>query len=70
MGEGIVIDGLAYRPSTGTWRTLPEFPLREREFPVIVWIGRELIVWRQYREAPSSWTPATAKPWSGLHPAR
>jgi hypothetical protein len=45
MGDEIVIDGLAYRPSTDTLRTFPEYPLREREFPVIVWTGHELIVW-------------------------
>lgn len=45
MGDEIVIDGLAYEPSTDTWRTLPRFPLREREFPVLVWTGKELIVW-------------------------
>ena len=45
MGDEIVIDGLAYEPSSDTWRTLPEFPLREREFPVLVWTGKELIVW-------------------------
>jgi hypothetical protein len=50
MGDEIVIDGLAYRPSSDTWRTLPEFPLREREFPVVVWTGRELIVWGGAKE--------------------
>ena len=45
MGDEIVIDGLAYKPSTDTWRTLPRFPLREREFPVLVWTAKELIVW-------------------------
>lgn len=45
MEDEIVIDGLAYRPATDTWRVLPKFPLREREFPVVVWTGRELIVW-------------------------
>lgn len=45
MDEEIVLDGLAYRPSTDTWRALPEFPLRAREFPVVVWNGRELVVW-------------------------
>jgi hypothetical protein len=45
MGDEIVIDGLAYRPSTDSWRKLPEFLLREREFPVVVWTGKELIVW-------------------------
>jgi N-acetylneuraminic acid mutarotase len=50
MGEEIVIDALAYRPSTDTWRTLPEFPLREREFPVVVWTGTELIVWGGAKE--------------------
>jgi N-acetylneuraminic acid mutarotase len=46
----IVIDGLAYNPSTDSWRTLPEFPLREREFPVVVWTGDELIVWGGAKE--------------------
>lgn len=50
LSEEIVIDGLAYRPSTATWRTLPEFPLREREFPVVVWTERELIVWGGAKE--------------------
>ena len=50
MGDEIVIDGLVYRPSTDTWRTLPEFPLREREFPVVVWTGRQLIVWGGAKE--------------------
>jgi N-acetylneuraminic acid mutarotase len=50
MRDEIVIDALAYRPSTDTWRTLPEFPLREREFPVVVWTGRELIVWGGAKE--------------------
>ena len=50
MGDEIVIDGLAYRPSTDTWRTLPKFPLREREFPVIVWTSKELIVWGGAKE--------------------
>ena len=45
LGDEIVVDGLAYRPSTDAWRTLPEFPLRAREFPVLVWTGEELIVW-------------------------
>lgn len=45
MGAEIVLDGVAYRPATDTWRTLPEFPLRAREFPVVVWTGEELIVW-------------------------
>lgn len=50
MREEIVIDGLAYRPSTDTWCTLPDFPLREREFPVVVWTGKELIVWGGAKE--------------------
>ncbi|MGI8520410.1 MAG: hypothetical protein ACR2MC_07400 [Actinomycetota bacterium] len=50
MGEEIVIEGLAYRPSTDTWRNLPEFPLREREYPVVVWTGGELIVWGGTKE--------------------
>ena len=51
IGSEIVIDGLAYDPSNDSWRTLPEFPLREREFPVVVWTGRELIVWGGAKEA-------------------
>lgn len=51
MGSEIVIDALAYNPSTDSWRTLPEFPLREREFPVVVWTGDELIVWGGAKEA-------------------
>jgi N-acetylneuraminic acid mutarotase len=50
MGDEVVIDALAYRPATDTWRTLPEFPLREREFPVVVWTGIELIVWGGAKE--------------------
>ena len=50
MEDEIVIDGLAYKPSTDTWRKLPEFPLREREFPVLVWTGEELIVWGGAKE--------------------
>lgn len=45
MDDEVVIDGLAYSPSTDTWRKLPKFPLGAREFPVIVWTGEELIVW-------------------------
>jgi hypothetical protein len=45
MGDAIVVDGLVYVPSTDTWRTLPEYPLRAREFPVVVWTGDELVVW-------------------------
>ncbi len=51
MGDEVVLDGLAYEPSTDTWRRLPEFPLREREFPVVVWTGNELIVWGGAKEA-------------------
>ncbi|MGI8775583.1 MAG: Kelch repeat-containing protein [Actinomycetota bacterium] len=45
IDDEVVIDGLAYSPSTDTWRKLPRFPLHDREFPVVVWTGHELIVW-------------------------
>ena len=45
LDDEVVIDGLAYDPRVDSWRVLPEFPLRPREFPVVVWTGRELIVW-------------------------
>ena len=45
LEDEVVIDGLAYEPHSDSWRVLPEFPLKPREFPVVVWTGRELIVW-------------------------
>lgn len=45
LDDEVVIDGLAYDPRADSWRVLPEFPLKPREFPVVVWTGRELIVW-------------------------
>lgn len=45
LDDEVVIDGLAYDPRTDSWRVLPKFPLKPREFPVVVWTGRELIVW-------------------------
>jgi N-acetylneuraminic acid mutarotase len=45
LDDEVVIDGLAYDPRADSWRVLPEFPLEPREFPVVVWTGRELIVW-------------------------
>jgi hypothetical protein len=43
--EEVIIDGLAYDPERDAWRVLPDFPLGAREFPAMVWTGRELIVW-------------------------
>ena len=45
LEDEVVIDGLAYDPGADSWRVLPEYPLEPREFPVVVWTGRELIVW-------------------------
>ena len=45
LDDEVVIDGLAYDPRADSWRVIPEFPLKPREFPVVVWTGRELIVW-------------------------
>ena len=45
LGDEVVIDGLAYDPERDSWRALPDFPLKNREFPVTVWTGTELIVW-------------------------
>jgi hypothetical protein len=45
LADEVVIDGLAYDPEQDSWRKLPKFPLKPREFPVTVWTGRELIVW-------------------------
>lgn len=45
LDDEVVIDGLAYDPRADSWRVLPEFPLKPREFPVVVWTRRELIVW-------------------------
>ena len=45
LEEEVVIDGLAYNPDDDAWRVLPRFPLKPREFPVVVWTGNELIVW-------------------------
>jgi hypothetical protein len=45
LEDEVVIDGLAYDAEHDSWRRLPRFPLKPREFPVTVWTGRELIVW-------------------------
>ena len=45
LADEVVIDGLAYDPDEDAWRKLPKFPLGNREFPVRVWTGSELIVW-------------------------
>jgi N-acetylneuraminic acid mutarotase len=45
LDEEVVIDGLAYDPDEDSWRKLPKFPLGNREFPVRVWTGTELIIW-------------------------
>jgi N-acetylneuraminic acid mutarotase len=45
LDHEVVIDGLAYDPADDSWRVLPRFPLGAREFPVMVWTGKELIVW-------------------------
>ena len=36
---------LAYNPSTNTWRTLPASGLTPRAHAVVVWTGKELVVW-------------------------
>jgi hypothetical protein len=41
--EGFV-DGAAFDPVTGRWRTLPPAPIEGRA-PMSVWTGKELIVW-------------------------
>jgi hypothetical protein len=45
IGDEVILNGLAYDPGGDTWRRLPIFPLRSREFPSLVWTGKELIVW-------------------------
>jgi N-acetylneuraminic acid mutarotase len=44
--------GLAYKPTTNRWSTLPAAPLRGRLDPTAVWTGRAMIVWGGYRPKP------------------
>jgi hypothetical protein len=45
IDDEVVLNGFAYDPRDDSWRRLPDFPLRSREFPSLVWTGDELIVW-------------------------
>lgn len=60
LDDEVVIDGLAYDPRTDSWRVLPKFPLKPREFPVVVWTGRELIVWGGAAQTMGDPPPALA----------
>jgi hypothetical protein len=42
--DGVLNDGAAFDPTTGTWRALPPAPITARA-PFSVWTGREMIVW-------------------------
>jgi len=37
--------GVAYTPATGRWTALPKSPLRGRAGPIVVWTGRQMLVW-------------------------
>lgn len=74
-----VVDGAAYRPSTGRWRPIASRPTPGRIFTG-VWTGREMIVWGgagiainpsdplsngdAYNPATDSWRPIAANPFT------
>jgi hypothetical protein len=43
--DGPLADGVAYRPSSNTWRVLASSPLSPRRDFVSVWTGMELLIW-------------------------
>lgn len=66
---------LAYNPFTDRWRELPASNLAPREDPVMVWTGRELVVWGglSFRRATAYGDGARLDPatntWRRLPPA-
>jgi hypothetical protein len=71
-------DGAAWDVTTGRWRALPRSPLTARTDSVVVWTGREVIVWGGYDQANArglhvtsdgaAWNPAT-NTWTRLPPS-
>jgi hypothetical protein len=66
---------LAYNPAEDRWRQLPASGLTPREDPVVVWTGRELVVWGglSFRQATAFGDGARLDPttntWRRLPPA-
>ena len=58
IDDEVIIDGLAYSPSDDTWRELPDFPIRDRSSPNLVWTGEEFIVWGGIAEGRGDPPPA------------
>jgi hypothetical protein len=59
-------DGAAYDPATDRWRTVPNAPITGRASPVMVWTGREVVVFGGLVGETSlldgaAWNPATNK---------
>ena len=49
-GEIPLDDGAAFRPATGTWRTIAVAPVQGRAYAGAVWTGDEMIVWGGSRD--------------------
>lgn len=62
MEDEVVIDGLAHDAGNDSWRRLPEFPLKPREFPVMAWahfipraqFRNTILLWRSSRRAAAT----------------
>lgn len=39
------VDGAAYNPATGEWRTIASAPISPAAYPAAVWAGKEMVVW-------------------------